>query len=626
MQIILAGKEISRYALKIGADCSLAENRAAAELQRYLKKLTGKSLPIVTEGTESVIVFCVNEDDEYDDGFLVTAEDTGLRLESHNGRGIRYAVYAFLEYLGCRFFSQPFSFRGVERGDYMEAEERIPTEGEVRIEKNFRLERSPALYYRDAFTFAVTDEEWFVKFGLNAETWGLHRLGAESGGGHRFAGDSGHTFYRLLPQKEYYASHPEYYAETEGKRMKNPDGDPLHEPQPCLTNGELPGLVTEKLRGLLKSRGDAKFVSVSQNDNTLFCQCEACKKSYGKYGYFGTLLRFVNKVARALGREYPDVKIHTYAYGPTTDIDESVTAEDNVMVQFCPRPCHVHSLTDPRCRANAEIRKRLETLGKVCKNIFIYDYRSCLKYALLMLPDIHALRENMRCYAENHVKGIYSEMNIFSSMQPVMEELRAYLFSKLTWNPYMTEEEYEGHIDEFLEGFYGAGWRYVRKYLDYWESECAEAHVDSFHASQLDEAGEFLWDGTGKLIQAELFPKEKVREVTGKCLSLLDEAERRTDSRRRERVRILRAGVLWYKLFHTMKEVLEQGKEDEKAAAIEENRELCSLMRRYCMKYTTYIGMQPTTDMYRDFTLPPSEWNYRGPDAEDRSAFNKNLA
>lgn len=43
---------------------------------------------------------------------------------------------------------------------------------------------------------------------------------------------------------------------------------------------------------------------------------------------------------------------------------------------------------------------------------------------------------------------------------------------------------------------------------------------------------------------------------------------------------------------------------------IADNRELCSLMRRYCMKYTWSIGMSETTAMYKDFTLAPKDWNY----------------
>ena len=34
------------------------------------------------------------------------------------------------------------------------------------------------------------------------------------------------------------------------------------------------------------------------------------------------------------------------------------------------------------------------------------------------------------------------------------------------WDPYMSEEEYNRHMNEFLEAYYGEGWEYVRKYID----------------------------------------------------------------------------------------------------------------------------------------------------------------
>jgi hypothetical protein len=45
-------------------------------------------------------------------------------------------------------------------------------------------------------------------------------------------------------------------------------------------------------------------------------------------------------------------------------------------------------------------------------------------------------------------------------------ELRAYLLAKLMWNPYMSQEEYDRHMNEFLEAYYGAGWIYIRQFID----------------------------------------------------------------------------------------------------------------------------------------------------------------
>jgi hypothetical protein len=45
-------------------------------------------------------------------------------------------------------------------------------------------------------------------------------------------------------------------------------------------------------------------------------------------------------------------------------------------------------------------------------------------------------------------------------------ELRTYLLAKLMWNPYMSEEEYDMHMNEFLKAYYGPGWVYIRKFID----------------------------------------------------------------------------------------------------------------------------------------------------------------
>ena len=45
-------------------------------------------------------------------------------------------------------------------------------------------------------------------------------------------------------------------------------------------------------------------------------------------------------------------------------------------------------------------------------------------------------------------------------------ELRTYLLAKLMWDPYMTEEEYYTHMNEFLKAYYGDGWVYIRMFID----------------------------------------------------------------------------------------------------------------------------------------------------------------
>ena len=45
------------------------------------------------------------------------------------------------------------------------------------------------------------------------------------------------------------------------------------------------------------------------------------------------------------------------------------------------------------------------------------------------------------------------------------ELLRGYLASRMMWDPFMSEEEFEEYLDEFLMIYYGEGWEYIKEYL-----------------------------------------------------------------------------------------------------------------------------------------------------------------
>jgi hypothetical protein len=103
--------------------------------------------------------------------------------------------------------------------------------------------------------------------------------------------------------------------------------------------------------------------------------------------------------------------------------------------------------------------------SKICKNIYVWDYTTDFSYYISFFPNLHVLRDNMQFFAEHNVKGMFEQGN---GQGPSGEfgELRAYLLAKLMMYPYMTEEEYYAHMDEFLAAYYGAGWKNIRSYID----------------------------------------------------------------------------------------------------------------------------------------------------------------
>ena len=71
----------------------------------------------------------------------------------------------------------------------------------------------------------------------------------------------------------------------------------------------------------------------------------------------------------------------------------------------------------------------------------------------------------MRFFADHNVKGMFCQGNS-QGLSGEFGELRSYLLTKLMMYPYMTEEEYSKHMNEFLEAYYGAGWQNIREYID----------------------------------------------------------------------------------------------------------------------------------------------------------------
>ena len=57
--------------------------------------------------------------------------------------------------------------------------------------------------------------------------------------------------------------------------------------------------------------------------------------------------------------------------------------------------------------------------------------------------------------------------------------------AKILWDPYMSEEEYWGHIDDFLRGMYGKGWKNIRAYIDLAQDLVKDIHFGIYDRAPL---------------------------------------------------------------------------------------------------------------------------------------------
>ena len=359
-----------------------------------------------------------------------------LHIIGGNGRGVIYGVVRFLEdFAGVRFFTPE-----------LETHSSDP----VMLPESILVEYSPVFEYRrTSWDCILSDSFFFVKSGMNGDNRGVT---AEMGGGLYYP--SGRAVHTLG-----------YFTDTEYAY-------PLYAPNPCLALDSPSGQqnlekVIAHVREILYNDPTLDIVSVSQTDRVERCGCSYCAATDEEEGSpAGTLLRFVNAVAENIAEDYPNVTVSTLAYKYSRKAPQITKPRENVCIRLCSIECHFnHPLTTVDCETCSAFREDIEDWSEICDNLYIWDYTTNFRYYLSFFPNLYVIRDNMRFYADHNVKGMFCQGNS-QGLSGEFGELRAYLLAKLIMYPYMTEEEYSNHINEFLEAYYGAGWQNIRAYID----------------------------------------------------------------------------------------------------------------------------------------------------------------
>jgi len=425
-KITIMGNPLVEYHIISGE--SAPEKFAAAELQKYFEKITGEAFQ--NSGSKEIRVYVDNTIGTGEEGYALKNKDNTLAIIGGGPRGVIYGVYEFLvKHLGVRFYTPDTEVLG-NGGDIPELDES----------------------YSPAFEFRLSDwggrtEDWCLKNHINA-----HALPDEKGG-HYIRVGGGHSFERIMPNAEGYG-------------------------QPCLCDPKNLELAIAYVREKLKENPNAKLVDVSQNDNVRYCQCEKCMAIIEEEGSaMGPIMRFVNAIADNIKDDYPNAAIQTFAY--TYSRKPCKTAPlPNVIIQLCSiECCFSHPLDDETCERNRDFIRDIEGWGKICKRISIWDYVVNFSNYVAPFPNFHLLRSNMHFYARNGASGMYPESAFNAGKKSgAFFELRSYLLARLMWNPYMSETEYYSEMNGFLEAYYGAGWKYIRFFIDWMCSQAKDMH------------------------------------------------------------------------------------------------------------------------------------------------------
>ncbi|HET7178670.1 MAG TPA: DUF4838 domain-containing protein, partial [Chryseosolibacter sp.] len=436
--IALADNGLSPYRIVLPSTPTEIDRKAATVLQDYLLQISGAALPILaSDKGESRYEILLGQNDRLDeiragidfnmlkeDGFIIKSDSLRLIIAGGSEKGTLYGVYTFLEkYLGCRMYSPTVKI--------------IPHQNTIKLAAINDVE-IPVISFRDTH-YRVT---W------NAEYLDWHKLDHDPEGRRTDWGMWVHTFNALVPPEDYFEAHPEYFSMVDGKRIPR---------QLCLSNPDVLQITVQKLRKKIAQNPDAKYWSVSQNDNRDYCRCDLCRAiDEGEGSPSGSIINFVNKVAE----QFPDKMISTLAYEYGRKAPRNLKPRDNVNIMLCsievPRDKPIE--TDP---SSADFAADVRDWGKIAKDIIVWDYVIQFNHLVSPFPNLHVLQPNIQFFVKNGVSAMFEQGN--REVGGEFAELRAYLISKLLWNPY---ENVDSLMNDFLRGYYGAAAPSIRKYID----------------------------------------------------------------------------------------------------------------------------------------------------------------
>ena len=403
-------------------------NLAATELDRLITtRFAGSKEPDQT-------VYVVFEINSKCKGFSLKVRENSLVFIAPTALEIVYAVYDFAEeYLGYCFFEP-----GIDSLDEFGGKVTLP------VNRYLIRNRVPALPIRGLVQeFPFTDEDyiiadWMVKNKLNfLQTWlkyyenitgdlqdYFELRGIEIAGG-------GHNFSFLIPAEKYAQSHPEFFAERNGERIKPSSAKSalLLSEQLCTTNPELREELVKNIIELSKKYPRLKSLGLSPNDGFGWCECKECSKLYDKtkkgdlYNLsehvheankiYHQLVKYVN---RRLREENCTVNLGFGAYINYCRPSEGMTVDKGMRSGLANYwRCINHKINDPECPVNSNYAKDLQRWMKV-KNggLFgIYEYFMGINF-YISLPMVHTddIFDEVEFYEKVGVDSLVTQFHV----------------------------------------------------------------------------------------------------------------------------------------------------------------------------------------------------------------------
>ena len=528
--LVLADAGQTHYVIVVGENASEAEQYAAKEMADFLEQATGAAFPTVTDDTPAsaheIVIGRTNRGSLNEvpaalkptvpEGYVIRRLDDKVLIMGNIPRATLYGVYEFLEdELGIRFLS--YDFLQTKHVNH------VPPRQKLEVTATSR-KYDPPLEYRSILP--VKSSQQAARLRLNGFNYGAIPLEKMLGGG-RVVGHAWHSFNVLVPVKEYFDEHPEYFSMKNGKRISE-------RTQLCLTNDDVYRICLDKLQALLHTdarRADynphtLRWVSLTPNDWRNWCECPPCKAIDDEEGGpSGTYTRFVNRVAENLEQEFPNTAVLMFSYMYTKKLPLKTRPRHNVIVQIANSSAGV-GLSHPR---GGRFLRQLESWSGITDRLYTWDYIAWFGEPYLdPYPTLWNHDETVRIFLKHGLKGYFAQAA--QTPHAELRDLRVYLAARCAWRP---ETDGRKLIAEFCDAWFGPAGPAVVEYIDF------------THQPMWEGIGLSLEEGGGHVAVTNLLKDEA---YLAKADAILKRAEQLADTPDRKlRVANQRLGI-WYRI------------------------------------------------------------------------------
>ncbi|HOF89824.1 MAG TPA: DUF4838 domain-containing protein, partial [Armatimonadota bacterium] len=444
---------------------------AANELQSYLQQITGATLPIVSDsntfkpGQPLVLVgeSALTKDvtlryprgvtkDFLEEGYGIATRGNVLVLAGNDEgpyHGTEYAVVDLLYRLGARWY-MPTAY-----GEY------LPVLSNINL-TDLNVTETPDFRQRGWWQNATAEMQ-----AADAE-YKLHNR-AQCDPPIAVAGDG--TLRNWMPPAELMQTKPEYFAKTAAGG---------HDPNMInLTHPDTPGLVAEKMKVEIKKQLDQGAiipqVSIAPDDGApIDYTPETMQQNSGFTELAGRLnvptevsiseewFRFVNKVAEAVVKDYPNALILTNGYSNRNIPPEGVALHPNVSIMYAAIWADaIHALNNPRSwqtNIKADIMQRW---CQLCPRTYIYDYdMQMLVTAVTPVPGVRKVAAGMPLMKQMGLAGFWSEARTTYIEEGIATK---YLRTRMMWDANLNVETV---LDDYYRRWYGTAAKSMRTFWD----------------------------------------------------------------------------------------------------------------------------------------------------------------